>query len=155
VPKFQFFWKITPNSLIVGGPFLLLKHLKKNIKVKTCRTIFLKWNCEFDTKWKQGWNRCYVKWRPANWILSDFASRSKQGLNKAELFILPSVSVVVSSNRRFYYFAFKIKEEFAMRLSPERWNIRFKCYYSKSSWINVHWSLIFQPIQCILFTLLL
>jgi len=53
-------------------------------------------------------------------ILSDFASRSKQGLNKAELFILPSISVVVSSNRRFYYFAFKIKEEFAMRLSPER-----------------------------------
>lgn len=39
--------------------------------------------------------------------------------NKAELFILLNISVVVSSNIRFHYFAFKIKEEFVMRSSPQ------------------------------------
>lgn len=71
--------------------------------------------------------------------------------NKAELFILLNISVVVSSNIRFCYIAFEIKEGFVMRSSPERWNIWFKSYYSNSSWTNLHRSLIFQLIQCILF----
>ena len=52
-------------------------------------------------------------------IYNDFASRFKRRRNKAELFILLNISVVVSSNIRFHYFAFKIKEEFVMRSSPQ------------------------------------
>ena len=52
-------------------------------------------------------------------LYSDFASRFKRHRNKAELFILLNISVVVSSNIRFHYFAFKIKEEFVMRSSPQ------------------------------------
>ena len=52
-------------------------------------------------------------------IYNDFASRFKRRRNKAELFILLNISVVVSSNIRFHYFAFKIKEEFVMRSSAQ------------------------------------
>ena len=52
-------------------------------------------------------------------IYNDFASQFKRCRSKAELFILLNISVVVSSNMRFYYFAFEIKEEFVMRSSPQ------------------------------------
>ena len=52
-------------------------------------------------------------------ICSDFASRFKRRRNNAELLILLNISVVVSSSIRFYYFAFKIKEEFVMRSRPQ------------------------------------
>ena len=52
-------------------------------------------------------------------IYNDFASRFKRRHNKAELFILLNISVAVSSNMRFYYFAFEMKEEFVMRSSSQ------------------------------------
>ena len=52
-------------------------------------------------------------------IYNDFASRFKRRRNKAELFIVLNISVAVSSNMRFYYFSFEMKEEFVMRSSSQ------------------------------------
>lgn len=119
-------WMPENNSKLVhcGKSFSIVRTCKiKKRKVKTCWKYF--WNVHVNLiQWKQCNSVTCAVWNGAvqtefKVIYNDFASQFKRCCNKAELFIVLNISVAVSSNMRFYYFSFEMKEEFVMRSSSQ------------------------------------